>query len=129
MNCMHVSSSNHKSYIIRSESDCDTTTKANTFFPVTETALLSLFVSYIFCGKAANISKKIISGTFLKIVQIYSSCLKRGVWQSQPVAGRIPLGNISMLAAILFSGLLPSKALQMLEILNVHAIARSTFFR
>ena len=45
------------------------------------------------------------------------------------MVGAIPLGNISMSAAILFSGSLPSKALQMFEILNVHAIARSTFFR
>ena len=55
VNCMHVSSINHKSYIIRSESDCDTTTKANKFFLVTESAMLSLFVSCIFCGKAARL--------------------------------------------------------------------------
>ena len=34
-----------------------------------------------------------------------------------------------MSAAILFSGSLPSKALQVFDILNVHAIARNTFFR
>lgn len=124
-----ISLSNHKSFMIRSESDCDMTTKTNKFYLVTDAALLSLFVSCIFCGKAAKISKKIISGTFLKIVQICGSCLKRRVWQSQPVVGTIPLGNISMSAAILFSGSLPSKALQMFEILNVHAIARNTFFR
>ena len=44
------------------------------------------------------------------------------------MSGKVSLNNTSrqLSAAI---GSLPSKALQMFEILNVHAVARNTFFR
>ncbi len=55
--------------------------------------------------------------------------MRRRVWESQPLVGTVPLGNLSMSAAILFSGSLSAKALRIFEILNVQAIARAIFFR
>lgn len=89
---------------------------------------MMLFLSCIFCGGATTI-KKMICGSFLRLVQTCSSCQKKRTWESQPFVGTIPLGNILMSSAILFSGSLPSKALRMFEILNLSCITRKSFFR
>ena len=43
--------------------------------------------------------------------------------------GNIPAGNISLSAAILFAGALPTKALRIFKILNCCCISPGTFFR
>lgn len=43
--------------------------------------------------------------------------------------GNIPAGNISISAAILFAGALPTKALRIFSILNCCCISPGTFFR
>ena len=45
------------------------------------------------------------------------------------MVGIIPKGNISLSAAILFAGALPTKALRIFNILNCCCISRGTFFR
>ena len=100
----------------------------DTFYMVSESSLLLLFVSCFYCGKSAVI-KKVVFGSFLRIVQTCRHCRKKRVWDSQPYVCNIPLGNILMSAAILYSGAFPSKALHIFKILNVAAITRRTFFR
>ena len=90
---------------------------------------MCLFLSCMFCGSTTTIIKKLISGTFLKVVQTCKSCLKKRFWLSQPQIGTVPLGNIRMLASILFSGSLPSKTFRMFEIFDINTITRVTFFR
>ena len=72
---------------------------------------------------------KIIRGSFLKITQHCSKCHHMFVWESQPFHGNIPVGNIITSAAILFTGLMPAKALRMFQVLNCAIISRKTFFR
>ena len=45
------------------------------------------------------------------------------------MVGNIPKGNISLSAAILFAGALPTKALRIFKILNCCCISPGTFFR
>lgn len=89
---------------------------------------MTLFLSCMFCGATTTI-KKVISGSFLQIIQTCSSCNKKQTWESQPFIGSIPLGNILMSASILFSRSLPSKALKPFEFLSLSSITRKTFFR
>ena len=53
---------------------------------------------------------------------------KKRTWESQSYKGKIPDGNILTSAAILYSGTLLSKALQVFQILNFATINRKTFF-
>lgn len=65
----------------------------------------------------------------MKVTQFCKNCCHQFVWESQPKCGTIPAGNILLSSAILFTGLMPTKALRMLKALNCAAISRKTFFR
>lgn len=95
---------------------------------VFESALLLLFSSCVYCSSLTTV-KKVVLGSFLRIIQTCSRCGRKNSWESQPYIGKIPAGNILTSAAILYSGALPSKALQMFKILNLATITRKTFFR
>jgi len=49
-------------------------------------------------------------------------------WDSQPVINDVPAGNILLSAAILFSGSLPSKTLQVLRIYGCASIRHQSSF-
>ena len=49
-------------------------------------------------------------------------------WESQPFIGDVPAGNLLTLAAILYAGALPAKALCVFSTLNCATISYSTFF-
>ena len=99
-------------------------------FLVFESALLLLFAVCRVCrASTANITKT-IQGTFLKITQKCTKCHHIYVWESQPFFGNIPAGNILTSAAILFTGLTPTKVLRMFRMgLNCNTITSRTFFR
>ena len=48
---------------------------------------------------------------------------------SQPYVGKVPGSNIRISAALLYTGSLPAKALQVFSSLNCATITRKTFFR
>ena len=75
------------------------------------------------------IIKKVVNGSFLRIIQICSRCQKKWIWDSQPTFGNVPAGNICISAAILYAGALPTKAMRMFQILNCCMITPRTFFR
>ena len=104
------------------------TRKGQTVYLVFESALLLLFSSCIHCSSPTSV-KKVVTGSLLQIIQTCCKCSRRHTWESQPYIGKIPAGNILTSAAILYSGVLPSKALQMFRILNLATITRKTFFR
>ena len=108
--------------------DSPYTRKGQTVYLVFESALLLLFSSCIHCSSHTSV-KKVVTGSLLRIIQTCSNCSRRRTWESQPYIGKIPAGNILISAAILYSGALPSKALQMFQILNLATITRKTFFR
>ena len=103
------------------------TQKGQTVYLVFESALPSLFSSCFHCSSHTSV-KKVVPGSFLRIIQTCSHCSRRHTWESQPYIGKIPAGNILTSAAILYSGALPSKALQIFQILNLATITRKTFF-
>uniref|UniRef100_A0A1X7TYQ2 Uncharacterized protein n=1 Tax=Amphimedon queenslandica TaxID=400682 RepID=A0A1X7TYQ2_AMPQE len=50
-------------------------------------------------------------------------------WNSQPFVNETPLGNLLILAAILYTGSLPAKALHILQALKCATIIPKTYFR
>ena len=95
---------------------------------VFESALMLLFMTCRFCGNSTRDLKKTISGSFLRITQYCAVCRRRWNWESQPLIGTIPAGNILISAAILYAGTLPAKALRIFTILQCATITRKTFF-
>ena len=73
--------------------------------------------------------EKFTRGSFLCVKQICNNCTNKYVWESQPYVGKVPAGNIRISAAILYTGSLPAKALQIFSSLNCATITRKTFFR
>ena len=103
------------------------TRKGQTVYLVFESALLLLFSSCFHCSSYTSVTK-VVTGSFLRIIQTCSVCSWRRTWESQPYIGKIPAGNILTTAAILYSGSFPSKALQMFKNLNIATITRKKFF-
>ena len=96
---------------------------------VFESQLLQLFKKCVNCGsntEGAVVSKR---GTLIHVQQKCTGCDTNRNWASQPYIGNMPIGNLLLSAAILFSGSQAAKALRMFNIMNVSGIARSTFFR
>ena len=96
---------------------------------VFETALLLLFSACFSCHSASTRIKKMVIGTFLRVTQLCRHCGKQYEWNSQPFIGTFPAGNVLTSSAILFTGSLPAKALQIFKVLKCATITRSTFFR
>lgn len=96
---------------------------------VFESALLLLFKVCTYCGFASTQVKKVVNGTFLRVIQPCNDCGKKRVWESQPFIGLRPAGNVLLSSAILYTGSLPSKALRLFQVLKCAAISRSAFFR
>ena len=72
---------------------------------------------------------KYVCGSFLQITQVCQMCKQKWTWESQPMYGSVPAGNICLSAAILYSGALPTKTLRMFSILNCSVISIRTFHR
>ena len=89
-----------------------------------------LLFSISFMCRSTYISiEKFTRGSFLCIRQICSHRSNTYVWESQPYVGKIPAGNIMISAAILYTGLLPAKALRVFSSLNCATFTKKTFFR
>ena len=103
--------------------------ESSSCYIVFESALLLLFATCRNClSKSVEVKKK-INGSLLCVTQTCSRCNSYWMWDSQPTTGNIPAGNISLSAAILFAGALPTKALRIFNILNCCCISPGTFFR
>ena len=63
--------------------DSSYTWKGQTIYLVFESALLLLFSSCIHCSSHTSV-KKVVLGSFLRIIQICSHCNRRRTWESQP---------------------------------------------
>ena len=88
-----------------------------------------LFTVCSYCRNRYTRVSKIVIGSFLRIIQSCSRCGYRFIWDSQPHIGSTPAGNILISAAILYSGVIPAKALRVFFTLNCSNITRKTFFR
>ena len=70
-----------------------------------------------------------MTGSFLRIVQTCRNCGKDRVWESQPYISDMLLGNLLISAAILYTGSLLAKALQLFNALRCATIRERTYFR
>jgi hypothetical protein len=83
------------------------------------------------CGQPAPGVIEGRQGTCIRISQSCSNpkCKHFYRWTSQPYIGQMPVGNLLLSGAILFSGSLSAKCLHMFRLLNMACFCRSTFFR
>ena len=98
-------------------------------FIVFESALLLLFTVCSYCRSRYTRVSKATVGSFLRIPHTCSRCGYRFIWESQPYIGSTPASNILISAAILYSSLIPAKALRLFRALKCSSISRKTFFR
>ena len=69
------------------------------------------------------------NGTKITVTQKCLSCSFIRKWDSQLSVGTIPIGNIMLSSSILFAGGSPTNVLNILNHMNVPAIAYSTFMK
>ena len=81
------------------------------------------------CGAATSSIKKRVMGMYIRIEQKCSKCGYMFNWTNQPMVNNMPLANLLVSSSILFSGSLPSKALQVFSHLNIKVISLQTFFQ
>ena len=112
-----------------SEPESDIPVEKQQTYLVFESALLLLFSICVMCRSTYTSTEKFTIGSCLQSKQICSNCNNNYVWESQPYVGKIPAGNILISVAILYTGSLPAKALQVFSSLNCATITRKTFFR
>ncbi|KAK7884024.1 hypothetical protein WMY93_027147 [Mugilogobius chulae] len=70
---------------------------------VFESRLKELFQTCPVCNCNSNVKKR-ESGTFVAFTQSCPHCLYHREWESQPVVGSTPVGNLQLSAAVYFSG-------------------------
>ena len=97
-------------------------------FIVFESALMLLFRICLCCKSMNTKVLTFVRGTFLRVQQKCNDCGKTREWNSQPFVRNIPMGNLLLSSAILFSGSLPAKSLRVLEIIRCATITTRTFF-
>ena len=97
-------------------------------FMVFEECLLALFKKCRNCGDSSTRITTKTTGTFLGIIQNCSNCCYTFKWDSQPVIGSTPVGNILLSASILFSGATPTKVLRVLQMYGCATISERTYF-
>jgi len=64
----------------------------------------------------------------IAVTQTCKACGNEWRWWSQSKIGDIPAGNLLLSSAILFTGALPRKTLQVLRVMGVMVISPATFF-
>lgn len=89
--------------------------------------MLSLLKTCQNCGGEVSTTTK-ANGTLLSIIQNCSKCSFIFKWDSQPIVKKIPAGNILLSAAILFSGMSPTKVIRMFSLYGCATITNRTFF-
>ena len=80
------------------------------------------------CNGFCEVTEAKAMGTFRAFRIDCSRCEYERSWSTQPFVCGIPAGNISLSAAINFSGACPAKFLRALDMMNVASISYSTFY-
>ncbi|XP_052458985.1 uncharacterized protein LOC128017581 isoform X2 [Carassius gibelio] len=70
---------------------------------VFESCLRELFKTCPFCTNECNVQRRRL-GTFVSFCQVCEHCQYTKKWQSQPMKGSTPVGNLQMSAAVYFTG-------------------------
>lgn len=94
-----------------------------------EKELLNLFSTCPVCaGPSLGHIKRII-GSMVQIELECGLCNHHRTWDSQPMIGNVPAGNLLISCGILFSGSLPSKCLRFMLMTKMLTISPDTFFQ
>ncbi len=96
---------------------------------VFENQLLELFAFCPFCAADTQGEIQEVVGNLVKVKQSCASCGHNRTWSSQTFIRNMPAGNLLMSAAVVISGSLVAKVLQLFTLMNIACISRSTFFR
>ncbi|XP_039870002.1 uncharacterized protein LOC120722893 isoform X1 [Simochromis diagramma] len=95
---------------------------------VFESCLRDLFLTCPVCGLSCEVWRRRM-GTFVSFSQLCPSCDYSRKWESQPVAGSTPLGNLQMSAAIYFTGGSFSHMEKVCRAMNLQVFQSDTFRR
>ncbi|CAI5657962.1 unnamed protein product [Oreochromis niloticus] len=95
---------------------------------VFESCLRDLFLTCPVCGLSCEVRRGRM-GTFVHFSQLCPSCDYSRKWESQPVAGSTPLGNLQMSAAIYFTGGSFSQVEKVCRAMNLQVFQSDTFRR
>ncbi|XP_008280196.1 uncharacterized protein LOC103357415 [Stegastes partitus] len=98
-----------------------------TKYIVYEDCLLSLFHTCPRCGQTCEVHK-FVRGTFLSVSQRCPFCQFNRKWNSQPIIGSTPAGNLHLSAAVNFTGSSFRQFNKVLSALKVRTIAETTYF-
>ena len=80
----------------------------------------------VICGSVCSVDKKTI-GTCLVCDIRCLTCGSENSWRSQPMSGNLPVGNLMLCAAIMFSGSSPARFLRALDFVKINNISMSTY--
>uniref|UniRef100_A0A3Q0SA27 THAP-type domain-containing protein n=1 Tax=Amphilophus citrinellus TaxID=61819 RepID=A0A3Q0SA27_AMPCI len=95
---------------------------------VFESCLRDLFVSCPVCRLSCEVQRRRM-GTFVSFSQLCPNCEYSRKWESQPVAGSTPLGNLQMSAAIYFTGGSFTQVEKVCRAMNLQMFQYNTFRR
>lgn len=98
-------------------------------YSIVYTSALQALLTWCHCPKCGSLgidreSTWRVNGSEVVISLACKSCQSASVWHSQPLlTARLPAGNLTMAASILFSGATPSKVLRMFQHMKVASIS------
>ncbi|XP_023137933.1 uncharacterized protein LOC111576454 [Amphiprion ocellaris] len=98
-----------------------------TKYIIYEDCLLSLFLTCPCCGQTCEVNK-FVRGTFLSVSQRCPFCQFNRKWNSQPIIGSTPAGNLHLSAAVNFTGSSFRQFNKVMSALKVRTIAETTYF-
>ncbi|KAG1936444.1 hypothetical protein F2P79_018498 [Pimephales promelas] len=103
-----------------------TSIERDTKYIVFEKCLLQLFETCPVCTRCCDVRPR-RQGSFVAIDQLCPHCQYFRKWQSQPVVGSTPLGNLQLSAAIHFTGASFFKLQKVFNAMHVKMITHTTF--
>ena len=102
---------------------CDLVTESK--YIVFEGELMQLFATC--CEPTTGIIDQRVNtgwGSMLRIIQDCDNCHYTRTWNSQPMKGNLPLGNLMMSATIVYSGSKVSQVLRLAHIFGLKMFSR-----
>ncbi|XP_057709542.1 uncharacterized protein LOC130927604 [Corythoichthys intestinalis] len=94
---------------------------------VFESSLIALLAVCVLC-KGRSTCYRYVKGTLVKIQAVCTVCRNKHQWCNQPFVRNLPVLNVLLSSAILFTGSLPSKALRIFRFLNIQCHNKWAYF-
>lgn len=81
------------------------------------------------CCATCDVTREELIGGFVKFQAICRECSHKRIWENSDKKNYVPLINLAIASALLFTGCLPTKFLRALRIFNLATIGLRTYFR